>query len=458
MSGTLQYYTKKRKILLNLISGGTGLINVVVLSSLMKFFTDIVGLSPAVYGVVFVIFSIWNGINDPIIGFWADQKPFDSRYGKYRHLIRWAVPIMALTILPLFIADPSWPELVTAIYLLVLLVIYEAARTMLEVSFAGFKVNTFLSMKDRTEVQVIGSYVSMIPVLVGSMIPAMFLTGEFSRFTIISIFSGAIVFGLVLIWLGSKFVKEDPHFYEHMEVTNGLKELLQLFFELIKDKVFLYFVLGFFMLQSATGNYYAGFLYYMDNVVLAEGLEVVIPDILTGVMQMAIFPFIVLSVKKFGSKKTLLPGMLLSVIGHFILTFDINYWVASAMYIIILGGYAFNGSIMVPMQGLIVDHIEIKTNKRQPGGIAGIMAVILVPAASIQTLIMSALMDSAGYIGAVKEQTPEVVQAIRIGTGLVPSLILLTGIIILTRLPLDFKREKEIQNEIEEIHSNRNKI
>lgn len=452
MSSLMNYFTFKRKILLNLIAGGMGLVNVVVISSLMKFFTDVVGMTPAVYGVIFLVFSIWNGLNDPMIGYWADRRPFDSKRGKYAQLIRWGVPIMALTIIPLFFASPSWNEIFTSVYLLVLLVVYEAARTMLEVSFNAFKVNAFLSMKERTEVQVIGSYVSMIPVLIGSMIPAMFLTGEFSRMTIVAVFSGAIIFGLAITWIGARFVKEDPDFYANMEFTKGLKDLVKLFVQFSKDKVFLYFIVGFFLIQAATGNYYAGFLYYMDNVVLAEGTPVVIADILTGVFQMALFPIIVIIVKKKGSRNTLAVGLLMAVVGHFVLTFHINFWVAAATYIFILGGYAFNGAIMLPMQGLVVDHLELKTGKRQPGIVAGIIAVFLIPAASIQTLIMSSLMSVSGYDGSLKVQTAEATQAIRYGTGLIPALILLAGILVLTRLPINKQKEQEIQDEIEAKH------
>ncbi len=88
MNDVQSYYTLKKKILINLISGGSALLTVVVTSSFMKFYTDMVGLSPAIYGVVFLLFSIWNGINDPIIGYWADKRPFVAGRGKYRPLIR----------------------------------------------------------------------------------------------------------------------------------------------------------------------------------------------------------------------------------------------------------------------------------------------------------------------------------------------------------------------------------
>lgn len=456
--GIVKYYTFKKKILINLITGGMGLVNVVVMSSLMKFFTDVIGMTPAIYGIVFVIFYIWNGINDPMFGYWADKRPFLPKLGKYAPLIRWAIPVMLFSIVPLFFASPSWSDLLAAAYLLVLLVIYEGARTLLEVSFNAFKVNTFLAMKERTEVQVIGSYVSMIPVFIGGMIPVWFLTGEFSRLTIVLIFSGTILFGLVIAWLGSLFVKEDPEFYSRMEMTKSLGELFRLFRELIKDKTFLLFILGFFFMNAATGNYFNGYLYYMDNVLMVSGLKATIPDVLTGIFQMSLFPLIVIAVKKYGSKNTLVFGLLFAVVGHAVLSLPINYWVAAGTYILILGGYGFVSALMNPLQGLVVDHIELKTGKRQPGIIAGIIGVFLIPALSISPLILSTLMTATGYDGSVTEQTAEVVQAIRIGTGIIPALLLIVGVVIISKIPIGHAREKEIQASIEAIHGKKNEI
>lgn len=446
------YYNMKRKVLINLIAGGMQLVNVIVLSSLMKFFTDVIGMSPALYGSVFLVFMIWNGVNDPIIGYWADKRPFLPKLGKYGRLVRWSVPVMAFSIIPLFFTSPEWSEVVMSIYLLLLLVLYEGGRTMLDVSFNAFKINTFLSMKDRTEMQVIGSYVSMLPALLGSMIPVWFLAGDFSRMTLILVFSGTIAFGLIITYIGSLYIKEDPEFYRHMVMSKSIGELFKVFLELIKDRIFLFFVLGFFFIQAATGNYYAGYLYYMDNVVLADSLQATIPDILTGVFQMMMYPLIVISVKKYGSRTTLVLGLLMSVIGFATLALPVNYWVAAAMYIIVLGGMAFNGSVMQPLQGLVVDNMEIKTGKRQPGVIAGIIAVFLIPASSIQPFILSMMMEATGYIGDVKEQTAEVVTAIRMGTGLVPAVMLIIGIIVISRIPIDFAREKEIQQIMEAKH------
>ena len=452
MTDLKKYYNLKRKILMNLVSGGSALVVVIVSSSFMKFFTDVIGLSPAMYGVIFLIFSVWNGINDPIIGYWADKQPFLTGRGKYLSLIRWSIPIIGFSVIALMFASPDWPEILIAIYLLVLLVIYEGGQTLLGVSFMAFTVNTFLGTDERTEVQVIASYVNQIPVFVGGMIPVWFLTGEFSRMTVVWIFSGAFLFGLILIWIGSNFIKEDEKFYENLEVTRGLKELFALSKDLLKDKAFAIFVLAFFFIQAGTGNYFSGYLYYMDNVLEVSSLKATVPDILTGVGQMLLFPFIIRWVRKFGARDTLWKGLLIAFAGHILLTFPINYWIAAGTYIVILLGYGFGSAINGPITGLVIDHIELQTGKRQPGVVRGILAVIMVPAASMQPLILSTLLSAAGYIGDTKHQTAEVVQAIRFGTGLIPALVLAVGIFLLIKFPINHKQELEIRAAMEEKH------
>lgn len=452
MTEATKYYTLKRKILINLIAGGSTIIGVIINSSLMKYYTDMVGLSPAIYGVVYLIFSIWNAINDPIIGYWADRRPFIEGKGKYAPLIRWSIPVIGIAVIALMFSSPGWNTVLTAIYLLVLLVIYEGAQTMLGVSFGAFRVNTFLSMDERTEVQVIATYVNMLPVFLGGMVPIWFMTGSYSRTTLAAIFSGMFLLGLVLIFIGSRFVREDEKFYKNMEYTHGLKELFALSKGLFRDKTFLIFMLAFFLIAASTSNYFTGYLYYMDNVLVVSGLKATIPDLLTGVVQMASFPLIVLLVRKFGSRDTLWKGLLLAVIGHAVLSLPINYWVAAATYVVILGGYGFASAINVPLGSLMVDHIELLTGKRQPGVIAGIMAVVLIPAGSMQPLILSAMLSASGYVGSVKAQTPEVVRAIRLGTGIIPAVILAVGLLLLSQLPINHKRELEIQAAIEAKH------
>jgi len=451
MNKVEKYYSGLwNKVGANLVTAGSKLVMTVVLSSFMKFYTDVIGLNGAVYATVYLVFSIWNGINDPLIGLWADKASFVEGKGKYKRLIRKSIPLFALPVIMLLFAQPTWSQTLLAIYLLVLMVAYEAGQTLLNVSFNSFKINTFVSSSERTKMQTIGTYVEMVPVFAAGAIPMIFLTGDFSNTTIIVVFTAAILLGAALVLIGNRFVKEDKHFYDRLEITNGLKELLSFFKVFIKDKAFLIFIIGMGLINIATGNYFVGYLYYMDNVLLVSGAKVVVPDVLTGIAQMAILPLIVIWVKKYGTKNVISVGLLISVVGHFLLTFNFGYWVVAPLYVIILAGYAFASATMIPLQGLLVDHFEIKTGKRQPGVLGGIFQMIFLPAASAQVLIIGAFLSSSGYDGAVKVQAPEVVNAIRLSTGLIPAVLLLVGIIVLSFMPLGKKQEDQLKDAIED--------
>lgn len=59
---------------------------------LLFFYTDAVGLTPAVAGLIYMVASIWDGITNPIMGVIAERT--HSRWGKYRPYILWASPFL----------------------------------------------------------------------------------------------------------------------------------------------------------------------------------------------------------------------------------------------------------------------------------------------------------------------------------------------------------------------------
>ncbi|HYC72441.1 MAG TPA: MFS transporter [Opitutaceae bacterium] len=49
------------------------------------FYTDVFGLSAAAVGTMLLASRVWDGINDPLVGMWADRT--DTRWGKFRPFI-----------------------------------------------------------------------------------------------------------------------------------------------------------------------------------------------------------------------------------------------------------------------------------------------------------------------------------------------------------------------------------
>lgn len=63
-------------------------------SYLTVFYTDVVGLTPAVISAIMLIARIWDAINDPMFGAIAENTR--TRWGRFRPYILWGAPILAL--------------------------------------------------------------------------------------------------------------------------------------------------------------------------------------------------------------------------------------------------------------------------------------------------------------------------------------------------------------------------
>lgn len=72
---------------------------------LLIFYTDVLGISAAAAGIIFLVARIWDAVNDPIMGIIVDHTR--TRWGKCRpYLLIFSLPIVIMTVL-LFFA-PQW--------------------------------------------------------------------------------------------------------------------------------------------------------------------------------------------------------------------------------------------------------------------------------------------------------------------------------------------------------------
>ena len=172
----------------------SGLVN----SAFIKYYTDYVGLDPKWMGYVFIIFTIWAAINDPIFGIWMDRRPYRKGVGKYRPVFIKSIPFWIVITLAFPWASPSWSQLGISIYLFFALALWESASTIFSIAYGAIAVNLFLTTSERAEVEVIDNYVGALAIF-GSSIPIMILSMDVSNqtmllfFAIVTIASGLII-------------------------------------------------------------------------------------------------------------------------------------------------------------------------------------------------------------------------------------------------------------------------
>lgn len=99
MENTLRPEANKRLSKLTLVAYGVGdfasnLCWTFIGSYLTVFYTDVVGLAPAVAAAIMLIARIWDGVNDPMFGAIAERT--NTKKGRFRPYIFYGAPFLAL--------------------------------------------------------------------------------------------------------------------------------------------------------------------------------------------------------------------------------------------------------------------------------------------------------------------------------------------------------------------------
>ena len=99
-------------------------------SYLMIFLTDTFGVPAGAVGVIMVVASIWDAINDPMMGTIADHTK--SRWGKYRPYFLFVPAILTVVVVLLF-ASPNISTHGKIIWTAVFYILYGMLRTAIEI-------------------------------------------------------------------------------------------------------------------------------------------------------------------------------------------------------------------------------------------------------------------------------------------------------------------------------------
>ena len=99
--------TIREKIAYGLGDTASNIIFQTVMMFLLIFYTDVVGISPAVVGTMFLVVRLFDAITDPLMGALADRTK--TRWGQFRPYLLWlAIPFAAISMLAFITPDFSY--------------------------------------------------------------------------------------------------------------------------------------------------------------------------------------------------------------------------------------------------------------------------------------------------------------------------------------------------------------
>ena len=372
-------------------------------SAFQYLFVNKLGLSPAFNSVVWILFGIWNALNDPIYGFLADRT--HSKLGRRRPWIRYGAPFMALFYALMWISFPNTQGNNWFLFFQELtgLFLYDIVYTAIASAIYVMPYEMAVTTKARNKIFLFNIIFSVFnygaPMILNAMLDRM-IKENYSQFVVVmaieGLVCGGIVFASTFFYKENNYIQQDeqPAFWEGLKLCFKNKSFL--LFEVVSWTVI------FGMNAMMVGLTYLTGMWANENVTINGWLGSNSSLVLFASIGLGLVLSIILFFKmtvKWGTRTSILIAMGLMSFGCIIGSFFGRYFPVM-VFTFFCCGVGLAGSIyVVPIiNGDVMDKDELDNGTRREGVYAGINSLITKPAQSIATSIFPLLIGAFGFI------------------------------------------------------------
>lgn len=411
-------------------------------SLVFKYYETEIGLPAGLVALAIVLYSVWNAVNDPLIGFLTSRPTrLAPRLGRRFPWIVIGSITCAFAFLLVFTPPAKTSNAAIFLWLLTSICLYDALYSTWEVNYQSVFPDKFRDESARARAAGIATLVGVLGVAGGAVLPTFFVRyGQPATY-----FKNALVFaaiGVIAAILLLPGVRETPEMIErYMAQEARRKEKTSLASQLkeaFSSRNFIAFIILYFFYQSATISMTASIHYVGDYLLNGRSTTLIFAGMLLGAM--AGIPLWLAIRKRIASNQSLL---VLSASGLAVFCMPLMlvtsyYGFVGAMF---AWGLAFGGfwMLMTPALADVIDEIVVKTGRRDDGVYIGFRSFAGRLAYAIQALsfwIVHSLTDFALNPRAAKAQF-----GIRLHTALIPAILLAVGVVIFLKVnTLDAKK------------------
>ncbi len=409
-------------------------------SYLLIFLTDTFGVPAGAAGVIMVIASIWDAINDPIMGTIADRTK--TKWGKYRPYFLFIPAILTVVVVLLF-ASPNISTHGKIVWTAVFYILYGMLRTGIEIPSSAL-INA-ITNEPQERSKLINAYTVVMGIFTT-------ITTSFAL-TFVSLFGGEntakgymIVVGiagvLMTISCFACFATSEEKYVEHTTQNHLVAELKELFSIKGLWNVLLTWVASYvaFNIMMASSVYYVMYCVVRPDLISFYMLDISLIGVLGIVF---LIPYMMKVFKK--TEKAFAYSQLIVIICSIIvLLFQSNL----VVLFVFSGIGAMFATASMPFSAMLMtemtDLVKLETGKTVNGTMAALKGFSNKAGIAASSAIISFTLEATGYVAGAIGQEP---QAVIIGIGcarfLVPAICAAVVMLALMKYPVtDEKREK----------------
>ena len=410
---------------------------------ILIFYTTIAGLSVIEFGFLFMLYGIWNAVNDPLIGYYMDK----IRLKKGRR-VPWIIyGTIPMTIGFIFLWWVPFTDSTSVfLYGFIMLFIFDTGFTIVMTAWNALYTEMYETESERSSVVALKDSIAFISSIIGVIIPSM-IAAVLGSWALTGIILGVFIpITMYLSLLGTKERKE-------YQIDTPLP-IYKAFKESFSNKPFLIGMVTYAMLDFCFGFTLMILPLYSKFILkLGEGLE--------GVSMAGVALGIIAGIPlwwKIYSKKGPKFGLMLSMafFGIGIIPLFLASDFTTLLIIGIFPGIGIGGTLMTePVISAGIDYDELKTGKRREATYNGIGAFIARLSMILSALALIFLQLISGFDANSETQTASALFGLRLSISLIPAIGISIGLLIFMFFPLNYMKFNEQQRKLQELHQER---
>lgn len=421
-----------------------------VSSYLMVFYTDVLGISAAAVGILFVIARVWDSITDVIMGVIVD-KIGTTRHGKFRpYVVRFGLPLVIVGVF-CFTLIPGLPESMKLPYAYVTYILFGMLYTAVNIPYGSLASVMSNDPDERTALSTFRNIGSMAAnILVMFFVPKVIFNAQ-GAVTAEGFMTCAVVLAVISsisFFLNFRLTRER---IIH-KVNKNKKNIGQTLKGLVKNRAFIGVALASFTMMAGMLTVSALNVFLFKDYFKAPKLTA-LGGMIGMLASFVIIPFAGVIVKKLGKKETSVLGALISSVTYVGMLFIPN--LTAPVYIVLsfvagLGTGLIN-TIIWALVGDAIDYQEYITGERNEGTVYSSYSLARKLAQAISGGIGGFALSILGYQSGVVEQSASVgvgIKNIAIGGAAIG--YILTSLILIFIYNLSKKKVAEMNKVLEE--------
>lgn len=414
---------------------GRQYITALVSTYILVFLTDTFGVAAGAAGVIMTLATIWDAINDPIMGSIADRTK--TRWGTYRPFLLF-VPLPLSIVSVLLFAAPDLSPTGKIIYAAVLYICYGMLVTCIEIPYSAILPAMSKNEMERNDVISLSTFISSIMILIVSTFTTnlvQILGGDNpSKGYMILVGIGSV---LMCITSWGAFAKcKEKYTVEKTEKEHFSVSLGKLFKVKEMYPMLLFWCVGciLFGLTMTSSIYYC--MYYLMNPGLIATYMLVLS--LSGMVGVMVLMPIILRKMKGNMKKTILFTQSIAAVS-FLLLFFVGGKSMPALYVLtaISSAFATMTNAFRPMTVVgMTEYVLKSTGEQLNGTITAIGGFSYKCGTAITNALVAGVLAVTGYIaGAIGQEPPAVLLGINAVRFLAPCIACVLYIILIRFYP-----------------------